>query len=267
VDRIVRHIGLSLAAIFLFAACYDDAPAPRESSGSELPPATLTLGEFLAGHTAVPHRITSPEVVHATVTSSNDGNNFRQSLLLEDRGAALAILVGTSAAAGVHYPCGCRVALCPEGLLLGDTLGMVCLGVTPPPGSRHSLAPIESRQQLDRLLLRDGRRESPEPLYTTVSELPELSPGRLVRIGGLNYKDDCEDGCVQTDTEAVWSGYRCFVDADGHTVHTYTSPYAHFASYPIPDTPLQLTGILQHHRVYGCIIKPRTAADLGITGQ
>ncbi len=252
--------------MFLFAGCYDDAPAPRESSGRELPPATLTLGELLAGHTAIPRRITRAEVVHATVTTSNDGNNFRQTLLIEDRGAALAILVGTSAAAGEHYPCGCRVALCPEGLLLCDTLGMVCLGVAPAPGSRQPIAPIESRQQLDRLLVAGVRAESPGPLQTTVSELPELSPGRLVRIGGLRYKEDCEDGCVNTGAESVWSGYRCFADADGRTVHTYVSPYARFASYPIPDTPLQLTGILQHHRVYGCILKPRTAADLGGSG-
>ncbi len=249
--------------MFLFAGCYDDAPTPRESLGRELPPATLTLGELIAGHTAIPRRITRAEVVHATVTTSNDGNNFRQSLLLEDRGAALAILVGTSAAAGEHYPCGCRVALYAEGLLLCDTLGMVCIGVAPAPGSRQPIAPIESRQQLDRLLLPGGRIESPEPLQTTVSELPALSPGRLVQIGGLRYKEDCEDGCVATDTEPVWSGYRCFVDADGRTVHTYVSPYARFASYPIPHTPLQLTGILQHHRVYGCILKPRTAADVG----
>ncbi len=265
-DRIV-HTGLLFATILLFAGCYDDAPAPRESSGRELPPATLTLGELIAGHTAIPRRITRAEVVHATVTTSNDGNNFRQSLLLEDRGAALAILVGTSAAAGEHYPCGCRVALYAEGLLLCDTLGMVCVGVAPPPGSRQPIAPIESRQQLDRLLVPGGRIEPPEPLLTTVSELPELSPGRLVRIGGLRYKEDCEDGCIGTGSESVWSGYRCFADADGRTVHTYTSPYARFASYPIPQTPLQLTGILQHHRVYGCILKPRTAADLGIAGQ
>ncbi len=251
--------------MFLFAGCYDDAPAPRESSVRELPPATLTLGELIAGHTAIPHRITRAEVVHATVTTSNDGNNFRQSLLIEDRGAALAILVGTSAAAGEHYPCGCRVALCPEGLLLGDTLGMVCVGVAPPPGSRQSIAPIDSRQQLDRLLLPDGSIEPPEPLHTTVSELPELSSGRLVQIDGLRYKEDCEDGCVGTDTESVWSGYRCFVDAAGHTVHTYTSSYARFATNPIPTTPLQLTGILQHHRIYGCILKPRTAADVGVS--
>lgn len=252
--------------MFLFAGCYDDAPAPRESSDRELPPATLTLGELIAGHTAIPHRITRAEVVHATVTTSNDGNNFRQTLLLEDRGAALAILIGSSAAAGEHYPCGCRVALCPEGLLLGDTLGMVCVGTIPPPGSRQPIAPIESRQQLDRLLVPDGCFEPPEPLLTTVFELPELSPGRLVRIDGLRYKEDCEDGCVDIGTESVWSGYRCFVDADGHTVHTYVSPYAHFASYPIPHTPLQLTGILQHHRIYGCILKPRTAADIGNSG-
>lgn len=265
-DRIA-HTGLLFAAILLFAGCYDDAPTPGESSGRELPPATLTLGELIAGHTAIPHRITRAEVVHATVTTSNDGNNFRQTLLLEDRGAALAILVGTSAAAGEHYPCGCRVALYPEGLLLCDTLGMVCVGVAPPPGSRQPIAPIESRQQLDRLLVPGGRIGPPEPLLTTVSELPELSPGRLVRIGGLRYKEDCEDGCIDTGSESVLSGYRCFVDADGRTVHTYTSPYARFASYPIPDTPLQITGILQHHRVYGCILKPRTAADLGIAGQ
>ncbi len=261
-DRIT-HIGLLFVAICLFAGCYDDAPAPRESTGRELPPATLTLGELIAGHTAIPHRITRAEVVHATVTTSNDGNNFRQSLLVEDRGAALAILIGTSAAAGEHYPCGCRVALCPEGLLLGDTLGMVCVGVAPPPGSRHSIAPIESRQQLDRLLLPDGSIEPPEPLHTTVSELPELASGLLVQIDGLSYKEDCEDGCVTTDVESIWSGYRCFVDADGLTVHTYTSPYARFATNPIPNTPLRLTGILQHHRIYGCILKPRTAADIG----
>lgn len=253
--------------MFLFAGCYDDAPTPCKSFGDALPPATLTLGELVAGHTAIPHRITRAEVVHATVTSSNDGNNFRLSLLLEDRGAALAILVGTSAAAGERYPCGCRVALCPQGLLLADTLGMVCIGATPPPGSRQSVAPIESRQQLDRLLVRDGRVEPLEPLHTTVSELPFLSAGRLVRLDGMCYKADCEDGCEGTDSESLWSGYRSFVDAEGRTVHTYVSPYARFASRPIPDTPLRLTGILQHHRVYGFILKPRTAADLGITEQ
>ncbi len=262
-DRIV-HIGLSIAATLLFAECYDDAPTPGESFDGQLPPATLTLGELLEQHTTIPHPINRAEVVHATVTTSNDENNFSRWLLLEDRGAALAVLVGSSSAANEHYPCHCHVALRLEGLLLGDTLGMVCVGVTPPPGSRQSIAPIESRQQLDRLLVRDGRTQPLAPLRTTLAELPGLCPGRLIRIDGLRYNAGCEDGCVGTDDLAIWSGYRYFVAADGRRVHTSPSPYARFAPYPIPDTPLCLTGILQRHRVYGYLLKPRSMADLGI---
>lgn len=265
-DRIA-HIGLLIAATFLFSGCYDNAPTPGESFDGQLPPATLTLGELLESHTAIPHRIDRAEVVHATVTTSNDENNFYQWLLLEDNGAALAVLVGSSSAANEHFPCNAHVALRLEGLLLGDTLGMVCVGMTPPPGSRQSIAPIESRQQLDRRLVRDGRVEPFAPRRTTLDELSALCPGRLIQIEDLRYNADCEDGCADAENVAVWSGYRCFVDADGRHIHTYTSSYARFAPYPIPDTPLRLTGILQRHRTYGYVLKPRSISDLGIAVQ
>ena len=142
---------------------------------------------------------------------------------------------------GLHalYPVGCRIAVNLNGLAVGESHGVLQLGLYPAAGSGYATDYIGSRPALERSLARSSETSPLRPLVCErITALRPDMAGRLVRVDGVRF-------APEGDEPATWSGTKPFTDADGYVVHTYTRPYADFADREIPDGELLLVGILQ----------------------
>lgn len=235
-----RHLTalLFVSAALVQAGCYDSSFGEPGDDGRE-PVVNETIAGVRSRYAGTPFTITSDIVIAGTVTSSDAAENFYRTLCIEDAEAALEVMAGID---HLHndFPIGCRVTLHLNGLTVGESRGVLQAGRPPAPGSGYATDYIGSRPALAAALVRNG--ETSTPLAPVLRKIPELTPalcGTLVRIDRLRY--------IPEDlSEATWTGYKQFTDADGHAVWTYVRPYARFAGEEVPAATVSLTGILQY---------------------
>lgn len=226
---------LTLFGLLLFAGCYDSAETP--TAGSEPPAPTTTLAELRQLYAGKPFEITTDILISGYVTAHDRAGNFYHTFVIEAEDAAVEVMAGID---GLHniYPEGYRIVVNLNGLVVGQSRGMLQIGRTPEMGSGYATGYIGSRAALDRHVFRSDEHRNIHPFVTDIPSLTPTMAGRLVRIDGLR--------CAPEELEeATWSGNKRFVDADGNTLDTYTRAYADFAANEIPLCEVLLVGILQ----------------------
>lgn len=253
--RLLRAITV---AALLLTGCYDRFPEPPATE-YEAPNADITIAALTQMYRGSAVTITENLTIAGRVTSSDRAGNFYRSFTIEQDGAAVEIRAGQT---DLHnfWPVGSGVAVRLQGLAMGESEGVKCLGL---PAPEYSYLPVEyipSRAELD---ARISRTHAPEPFGIPnfyVSMLDRRMCGRLVRVVSIARADD--------DEGDVWEGFHRFADTgDGAQIAVSVSSYADFARHPIADGgPVAITGILQYGRPDGAggemfILKPRDEED------
>lgn len=223
----------------LFAGCdYDrfgelPAPAPTETS------ANTTLASVARFYRDGGIDLPDGTIVGGTVTTSDSAGNFYKMLVIQQGDTPLAILTGTYDTYTAYRP-GERVTVRLDGLRLGLRDGMLAVGA-PEPGFPKGIDYIASDAVLRQIMARTDK-PAPEPVDTLTATVPEVTAllaGRLVRVKGGHFTQ----GGRQT-----WSGERTFTDGHRHSLTVYTSPYATFADYLLPENDIELVGIVTVYR-------------------
>lgn len=235
--RIARALLLAIL-VPCATGCYDSGfgTPPPEDAQEPLTERIADIRDLFVGEPVV---IPGDVTVEGRVTTSDRAGNFYRTLCVEQNGAALEILAGIDQ---LHndFPVGCRVTLHLGGLTLAESLGVLQVGTRPEAGSGYAVGYIGSRTALDRVVVRRSEDlEEPVPARLTIPELTAERCGTLVRIEGLRHQPEIS-------FDWLWSGTRCFVDADGNRIYTYVRTYADFAAEEIPEQSVTLTGILQY---------------------
>lgn len=247
--------GFARRAVCLILCCIALALTGCSKGYDPEPPAALAapspnisiagLHDLFSGQAIV---IQEPLVISGQVTTSDYGGNFHRTLCIEDRRAAVEILLGTDKSHN-RYPVGCRLILRLEGLCIERSRGVLQVGLPAPASSGSAATYFQSQALLDEYLFR-GPAE--EPLQGHVLGIGELKPelcGTLVLIPGLSYRqadEGAEEGANEgMEDDRCWRGYRRFEDETGAALHTYVSPYARFAEKKLPEGTAALRGILQ----------------------
>ena len=252
-DRISTILILLLTCIAGCTKGYDpEPPAPRM-----VPAPTLSLQTLHALYRSEAVTIHEEMVVAGTVTTSDKAGNFYRTLCIEQEGYGLEILVGGESLHS-RYPIGCRLHLRLRGLTLAHSRGVLQVGLKAPDYAYEELEYLAAQPLIDEHLYRGELLEEPRAKRFAIGELSTERCGTLVVVTGLRHEP-------LTEEEPTLEGYHRFVDRNGEALHLYVSPYARFASHPLPSGEVTLQGVLQHlvsgaHA--GFVIKPRDENDI-----
>lgn len=257
---------------FLFSACgYDDfgpyADPPAEPVESNIDMATLR-----GYYGASPLDVSQELVVRGVVTSSDRGNNFYRTLLVEDATGAIELLHGLYDSHNV-YPPGQRVALRLKGLRLDLSGGVMQAGAPAPASSYYAIEYLGAQAIVDRHLIREGVYAPFHPALLAIPQLTEAMCGRLVSVAGLTFVPDSPlptwaNPSAHPDYPPT-DGYRKFRSAAGDELYVLTSGYADFTADPVPQGSRHtITGILMRTAVPGSngravwVVKIRDLGDV-----
>ena len=246
---------LCWVALLLLAGCYDGA-FDEGSSSSEAPTVTTTIAALQTLHRGTVTPIEGEVTLRGRVTANTQGGNFYRSMLLEEEGSAVEVLIAIDA---LHndYPIGAEVVLSAEWLALDRSYGILRIG----PRAKNDptvLDYLASKAAADKHLFRT--REAlitPTPYAGTLDQLTPNMAGRLCQIEQLQHTP-------LTPTENCWSGERRFTDPLGRELYTYVRTYADLANRPLPVGRCTIVGILEYdHTAEGrYLIKPRYEGDI-----
>lgn len=248
-DRVV----LSLLLLLCWAGCskeYDPPIVPTP------PSPTLTIADLKKLYRGEILELKEELVVAGRITSSDEAGNLYHALYIEDRGAAIELMIDQTQLF-TRYPVGCRVHLRLKGLALGKGYGVVRVGRLSSLHQEPFLEEIASQPLLDEHLFRSEQSlEEIAPEVFEISDLTDAGCGRLVRVDNLIYLSE-EPG----EEPTPWAGLHRFVDPRGEELYLSVSSYARFADEPIPTRILSLQGILRKGNL-GYQIVPRDEQDL-----
>lgn len=250
---------LSILIAAVAAGCYDtfDEPAATVPDPEN---ANIAIGDLTAMYRGQTVSISENLTIAGRVTSSDRAGNFRYSFTVEQDGSAVEIMVRLTDLHNI-WPVGCRVAVHLQGLAMGESYGVKCIGRQPAAYGYMSVDYIGSRVEADRCIFRTHDAEPFGIEAFTAGSLSREMCGRLVRVVSLTRTGDAEE-------RAVWSGYNIFEDAEEQTrIAVYVRSYANFATHEVPGSEIAVTGILQYGRPDGAgedmfIIKPRDEDDI-----
>ncbi|MEG1623183.1 MAG: DUF5689 domain-containing protein [Alistipes sp.] len=239
------------------AGCYNSTEIPPIHTPTH-PAVTTTLAELHARYLGQIVPIREDLVLTGQVTSSDAAGNFYRSFLIQSDDAAAEVMAGIDETHS-RYPIGCQVTLRLQGTAIGENHGVLQIGRMPAPYGNQVVESFYSQALLDQIITRGTPLQPIVPQEFCLSN-PELSRcGCLVFVTHLSYLPEIEN------EEATWSGYKRFEDPEGNVMYTYTSPYARFASHPIPTGEVSFIGILQFGKAgssaSGYILKMRDEND------
>lgn len=248
---------LLLIAVTAFSVACGEEFSTDSPTGHEVA-TTTTLATLQALQTDRVVTIDEELVVAGRVTTSDAKGNFYRSLLIEEGGSALEVMVALD---GLHndYPIGAKLYVRLQGLSLGRRLGVLQAGLPADPASGFEIDYIPSKAAAQKHLTR-----SAAPLAELLPKsltLGKLSPklcGLRIRLEALHHVPE------STDESPFLAGYHRYEDAEGHAIYLYVRDYADFAQQPLPATISSVTGILQYDaRGEGrYLIKPNDAHDI-----
>lgn len=254
-DRMIKAT-VAFMVVWVTAGCtrsYDpEPPAVR------MPPApTLTLATLHALYGSGSGTLEQELVVAGTVTSSDQAGNFYRTLCIEQGGYGLEILVGGESLHS-RYPMGARLHLRLRGLALARSRGVLQAGVASAAYNYQELEYLTAQPLVDEHLFRGEVSELPTGKSCSIAELTPERCGTLVVVEGLKHEP-------LTEESSTLEGYHRFVNSSGEALHLYISPYARFASEPLPTGEVTLRGILQYLSTgdqAGPVIKPNDESDI-----
>ena len=256
-DRVTTIIALLLT---LLTGCKESSLPPVNV---DMPSATTTISELKRALSSDVLTITEHAVVYGIVTSSDKENNFYKSIMLEQDGSAVEILLDGSSLY-TRYPVGCQLAILLKGLSMSKYHGVVQIGIKSEDWEYYPIEEISAQIIIDKHIFRGELHPKPNPKTLEISELDTKDCGLFVRIEGLKFEPLEIVG--EENQEHFLSGYCRLVDSLGNSIHSYVSDYARFADKPItPGTTLSIQGTLQYLESglrEGFIIKPSHETDI-----
>ena len=174
------------------------------------------------------------------VTSSDKAGNFYRTFTIGDAGGGAEIMAGLDDLHNI-YPEGCFVCIRLRGCAVGESMGVMRIGLPAESYDWYDVDYFYSRVNLDKYIAR-GDVASKLPVRTvTIDELSVEMCGLPVCIENLV--------CADEEVDTVWDGYKAFEDSDGRRIYTYTGRYADFADRTVPSSAVAITGILQYGRI------------------
>ena len=256
-----RLPALVAAVVTAVAACGGcgrfDAPA------DDLPAAecgNISIADLVAMYRGGAIEITENLIITGRVTSSDRAGNFYRSLMVEQDGAAVELRVALTEMHNI-WPVGSGVAVRLQGLAMGGSMGVRCIGLPAEGYSYNTVDYIPSRVEADRII---SRLHGPEPfgVRSLCADMLDVSMcGCLVRVTELTRAGDGSES-------PQWGGANIFVDeVSGARIAVSVSDYADFANHQVPAGRVVVTGILQFGRPDGAdedmfILKPRYEEDI-----
>ena len=236
--RGVAQVVLSVLAVLLGSCGYNRFGELPDAPERALRP-NVTLSAVARFYAEGGHDLPDGTVVGGRVTTSDSAGNIYKMVVIQQGETPLALLTGTYDTYSAWQP-GTTVAVRLDGLRVGEWEGMLAVGA-PEPNYTTGIDYIASEAVLQRIVARtDSSFIAPvDTLRVTVPEVSEALAGRLVRVTGGRFLK----GGV-----ATWSGEQSYVGADGNRLQVYTSPYATFADYLLPEGEVELVGIVTVYR-------------------
>ena len=249
------HISHLLACLLCTTICimsgckkFDD-PAQDSDVEQAANIAIADLHAMLGGRTVI---IDQNIIIGGYVTSSDKASNFHKTFMIEDASGGAEIMAGLYDLHNI-YPEGYYITVNLKGCAIGEQLGVMQIGL---PAASYSYYPTDyfaSRAVIDKYITRYNVRRDVAPLPLSIEKLTPSHCGRLVNIGGFT-----------ASLQGVWSDYQIFTDSNDQNIAVYTSEYADYATNPLPNGRVSITGILQFGKVEGqeyYIIKMRDEKD------
>lgn len=241
-SRIVTIIG-----VLLLVGCYNSADKPRITPDMPAPTMTIARLHDVVGSGGIV--LDGDFVVEGRVVSSDEDENFYRTLIVEDEGAAVEVMVGMPRLSA-DYPVGLRVALRLDGCYADYGYGVLQVGRRGTGG--YAVDYLASPEALDRVVVRSADVAEVEPALVTLAGLNRDMCGRYVRVESLHLvaasSVDEED---ETLSDARWAGYTLFKDERGDSIALYTRDYAAFADSIVPHEDVTIEGIVQWGRYDG----------------
>jgi hypothetical protein len=234
-DHIGHFVGIALLLLGATSCGYRE-PEPRGCTLTANAPIATLHDIARSGVGFVADNL----VVAGVVTANDWGENFYQTIVIEDPTAAVELCVGLY---DLHcrFPLGAEVVIDTEGLGVMFYDGVLQLGRQPYDYNPTRLQPLGTPAEVDRRVMVAGKTTPMVARNVVVGDLLPDECGRLVRFVGLEY----------VGTEPCWAATRYgtvaereFTTPEGERLVVATSNYADFAGEKIPDGPLALSGIL-----------------------
>lgn len=181
-------------------------------------------------------------VIEGVVTANDHYGEFRRQLVVEDDSGGIALSLDHTALYK-NYPCGCRLRIRCNGLLLYNYGGRIELGATADAYGSVALSPLQIDRHVERLAV---EMVTPAPRLCTLASLCEQDIDCYVRLDGVRFLEratwcepDVEQGGYLT-TE------RTIEDAEGCRLVVRTLGSAHYADEPLPEGRGSLCGIVSY---------------------
>lgn len=203
--------------------------------------------------------------VHAYVTSSDEGGNFYKALYVQDQPQrpqrALRLLLDQTALSD-RFPVGRKLAICLNGLGVGQQNGMLTLG-------QYDGAVI---QPLAPYVFAQHIKGSSGVVRITAQPvaLDAIQPGdagKWVRLEGVQFARSVLGKTFSGDGLDTYDGLRRVVQCANHrSLMLSTSVYADFKSLELPSASGNIQGILTKD-YYGrqWVLQPNFSTDLTLT--
>jgi len=209
-----------------------------------------------------PATVNEDIVVTGTVVSSDAGGNFYRTVVVQDPTGTVEIMAGLDYLYRT-YPVGSRVSVRLQGLAVGQTDGILQIGL---PAESWDYLPaiyLSHRAIVDAHVRRTGMMNAVKPERMVIGDLTRRACGRLVTISAVACDDE-----AATWADGEYRCYRKFRDRNSDSIYVVTSPYARYASRNIPRDTVDLTGILLYGKAGGSrdcfILKMRTEDDVSL---
>lgn len=254
----LHRLSLLVLVIATFCSCYDRHSEPPINDGALSENCDISqLHQLCKGGC---HTVSSDIVCVGRVTSSDSEGNFYRSMFVEDATAGVEILLGTYNIEA-QYPVGVSVELHLKGCAIMAKDGIVQVGL-PPQSFDTAPREFESEVVIDRHIIRGSSVEDIEPLVCAIPSLDASLCGRFVKVTNIWHAP-----LSDSNEEPSLVEYHRFSNDNEDIVYAYISPYAEFASMPIPSEFVSLQGILFHESVNDgkgrqFVIKPRFKDDI-----
>lgn len=233
-----------LTAALILAACSGEnkggagGDGDDDDGGDAGKASVVSIAYLKSLYSGMPRTLTENFVVEGYVSSSDRWGNFYKTVAIEDGTAGIEIKIDMEGIYKTHMV-GDRVKVYCNSLTIGAYGGLIQLGSSPSGG--YETGYIAQSDISKHFAGTGGKEQQVKPLRLDISALSPAHLSRYVSFVGVHIEE--------ADGAAVWYGGeedmpRTLSDGRGNSIAIYTSPYAEFAGWAMPQGTLYIEGIL-----------------------